>query len=125
LRAASGVAAAHQLVHAFGVGVTDHRRHAVVHRLMIGARPEHALHHVFAEVLEVGVGELVAARGAGLKPLRDLPPGRDLTLQRGQRRSCGHGQDRDNEPETSETRTVMATTLRGTGSARIRGRPLR
>src|SRR4051794_21294467 len=37
----------------------------------------------------------------------------------------GHGQDRDNEPETSDTRTAMATTLRGTGSARIRARHVR
>ena len=122
LRAAAGVPATHQLVHALGVGVTHHRRHPVVHRPMSGAGPEHALRHVFAKVLEVGVGELVAARGAGLQPLRDLPPGRDLIGQRGQRRGRGQRQDRGNERETWRTRTVMAATLQSAGSARIRGR---
>ena len=91
---------------------------------MSGARPEHALHHIFAEVLEVGVGELVASRSPGLQPLRD-PPGRELPASEASAGAAAAAKTAATSAKTSETRTVMATTLRGEMSARIRGRPLR
>lgn len=91
---------------------------------MSGARPEHALHHIFAEVLEVGVGELVASRSPGLQPLRD-PPGRELPASEASAGAAAAAKTAATSAKMSETRTVMAATLRPAGSARIRRRHVR
>ena len=105
--------------------LTHHRRHPVVHRLMSGARPDHALHHVFAEVLEVGVGELVAARGAGRSRCAICCPVATSSASEASAGAAATAKTATTSAKMSETRTAMAATLRRARPARIRGRHVR